>query len=96
VIRRAIYAPPALFGLSFLKIEPVEVELLEWLEPESPAGVLIGEAVRAVRLARIRVPVPQEALINILARIPVEKRRVHYVIREVPAEHVTPIGDIEA
>lgn len=81
-MRPAIYAPPALFGLSFLKQEPVEVELLEWIEPASP---------QRIRMARIRVPIPKEALINELARIPMEQRRVTYVVREVPAEHVTII-----
>ena len=81
-MRRALYDPPALFGLSFLKPEPVEVELLDWIEPLTP---------QQMRMARIRVPVPKEALINILAKIPVEKRKVTYVIREVPADDVTLI-----
>jgi hypothetical protein len=79
-MRRAMYQPLGFFW--FWQPEPVEVELLEWIEPPTPLHI---------RLARIRMPVPKEALINIIAKIPEAERKVTYMIREVPAQYVTVI-----
>lgn len=80
---RMIYAPPPLFGLASLKFDPVEVEVLE-----NPA---IVHGVARPGMARIRIVVPKDALINILAKIPPERREDRLVERIVIAEDLKPL-----
>jgi hypothetical protein len=76
---RMLYAPPPLFGLSMFKIEPVEVEVLE-----NPASTGTG-------LARVRMTVSKDALINIMAKVPDERRVDRVVERLVIAADLKPL-----
>ena len=78
---KMLYAPPPLFGLAIFKCEPVVVEVLE-----NPASVGNG-------LALIRVVVPKNALINILAKIPPDERTERVTERLVIASDLKPLED---
>jgi hypothetical protein len=77
-----LYAPPPLFGLAIFKIAPVEVEVLE-----NPASVGNG-------MARVRVQVPKNALINTLAKIPPDERTERVIERLVIASDLKPLEDV--
>lgn len=79
---KMLYAPPPLFGLAIFKIAPVEVEVLE-----NPASVGNG-------MARVRVQVPKNALINTLAKIPPDERTERVIERLVIASDLKPLEDV--
>lgn len=76
---KMLYAPPPLFGIEFLRFPPVEVEVLE-----NPASVGNG-------MARVRVLLPKDALINTLAKIPPDERTERFVERLVIASDLKPL-----
>jgi hypothetical protein len=74
-----LYAPPPIFGIEIFRIAPVVVEVLE-----NPASVGSG-------MARVRVVVPKNALINTLAKIPPNERTERVVERLVIASALKPL-----